>query len=211
MSQKGDTIAEEAICFLSNRGANKADREAYLAGTYRMATDGHRLARKCASDFGDVRSTVFQVRLTVPNPFFLYLTVLQLIEKANQTQKRRWGFRATFKIMGPALTLKERVDVLEKLVESLEDYANWWGNMEIAHETLKSRNRSDLPFSDLRYNSILQTWVTFQREYRVYILQVRGHSISFIPLHLLRWTFRSGLYRTSIQSCLRSDGSLSGR
>ena len=147
VSQKGDTIAEEAFCFLSNRGANKADCEAYLAGTYRMATDGHKLARKCASDFGDVSSTVFQVRSTGPNPFFLYLTVLQLIEKANQTQKRRWGFRATFKIifMGPALTLKERVNVLEKLVESLKDYANWWGNMEIAHKTqIEERVRPSL-------------------------------------------------------------------
>ena len=62
----------------------------------------------------------FKCVRTVPNPYFLSLTVLQLIEKANQTQKRRWGFRATFQIMGPALNLKERVDVLEKLAESLK-------------------------------------------------------------------------------------------
>ena len=113
--------------------------------------------------------------------------------------------------MGPALTLKERVDILEKLAESLKEYANWWRNMEFAHRTLKARSEANILFSDMRYNSILQTWVTFRRDYEAYMLQVRGNSISFILMHLLRWMFRSGLYRISIQACSGSDGNLSGR
>ena len=97
VSQQGYTIAVDAICLLSNRRANKADHDVYLTGTYQMASNGYDLAKKCASDFGNVRSTVFQVGSTVPNPFFLSLTDLQLIDKANQTQKSRgwnWGFKA---------------------------------------------------------------------------------------------------------------------
>ena len=71
VSQQGYTIAVDAICLLSNRRANKADREIYLAGTYQMATNGHELAKKYASDFGDVRSTVFQVRLNCSQSILL--------------------------------------------------------------------------------------------------------------------------------------------
>jgi len=113
--------------------------------------------------------------------------------------------------MGPALTLKERIDVLEKLAESLKEYANWWRNMEFAHRTLKARSEANILFSDMRYNSILQTWIDFRRDYEAYMLQVRGNSILFILMHLLRWMFRSRLYRTSIQTCSGSDGNLLGR
>ena len=87
-SQKGHTIAEEAITILSFCGATRSDHESYLIETYNLAAEGHELAQKCSREFRDVRSTVFQVCPTDFYPFCLYLIFLQLIEKA---QKKKWN------------------------------------------------------------------------------------------------------------------------
>jgi len=86
--------------------------------------------------------------------------------------------------MGPVLTLQERVDILEKLCESLKDYAEWWKNMEIDHTSLEDRSKMD--FHPIRSKSVFDKWIIFQNDYAEYILQVRGRSISFIE-QMLRW------------------------
>jgi len=77
--------------------------------------------------------------------------------------------------MRPVLKLKERVDILENFLESINEYTKWWGNMEVDHKTLESRSEVlSKTFNGMRSRSVLDMWITFRSDYKEYILQVRG-------------------------------------